>query len=387
MNKRKFKNGLNVAADGNIPTEYAPWSGKTADLATVQENMEQLHHFLARRGWPIEKVMVIGDRANLNDELALAYENRKIRYLAGLQTQKKIHRELLLAVPEEQFYSHPLTDDRSPQGYWGIPCLVPFEYDSRQVTHRGLVVLSGPMRTAYRRARAVRLRELRQALQEVRTKIGQPHYRTVSAVQKRAETQLKQSSVGKFMQAQAYEDESGQVCLRWWVTRYLLWQAMQQDGRYLLVTNDWNLSARKMLALYRQKDGVEKRIEVSKHDLKVSPVYLHKDDRIEAMLLINMLALLAYSLLERQARQNGLQMTTRRIIAKLESLDVVETFCWDGSHLIRLVPVDQEQAAILQVLAQVLTELRLPRLPHPLLSGGENTLFALSPPERHQIVM
>jgi len=52
MNKRKFKNGLNVAADGNIPTEYAPWSGRTADLAIVQENMEQLRRFLARRGWP-----------------------------------------------------------------------------------------------------------------------------------------------------------------------------------------------------------------------------------------------------------------------------------------------------------------------------------------------
>lgn len=387
MNKRKFKNGLNVTADGNMPTEYAFWSGKTADLATVQANMEQLRRFLARRGWPIERVMVIGDRANLNDELALAYEDRKIRYLAGLQTQKKVHRELLLAVPEKQFYSHPLTDDRRPGGYWGIPCSVPFEHQGRSVIHRGLVVLSGPMRTAHRRARAARLRELRQCLREVEAKIGQPHYRTVSAVQKRAETQLKQSPVGKFMQAQAYEDESGHVHLRWWVNRYPLWQAMQQDGRYLLVTNDWNLSPRKMLALYRQKDGVEKRIEVSKHDLKVSPVYLHKDERIEAMLLINMLALLAYSLLERQARQNGLQMTTRRIIAKLQSLDVVETLCWDGSHLVRLVPVDEEQTAILQVLAEVLTELHLPRWPHPLLSAGENTLFALSPPGRRQSVM
>ncbi|MGD8465900.1 MAG: IS1634 family transposase [Anaerolineae bacterium] len=387
MNKRKFKNGLNVAADGNIPTEYAPWSGKTADLATVQANMEQLRRFLARRGWPIEQVMVVGDRANLNDELALAYDDRKIRYLAGLKTQKKVHRELLLAVPEEQFYSHPLTDNRGPRGYWGIPCLVPFDHDGRQVTHRGWVVLSGPMRTAHRRARAARLRQLREALQEVEAKIGRPHYRTVKAVQKRAETQLKQSSVDKFMQAKAYADENGQVRLHWWVNRYPLWQAMQRDGRYLLVTNDWNLSPRKMLALYRQKDGVEKRIQVSKRDLKVSPVYLHKDERIEAMLLINMLALLAYSLLERQARQHGLQMTTRRIIAKLQSLDVVETFCWDGSYLFRLVPIDEEQAAILQVLAQVLAEVQLPRLPHPLLSAGEQTLFALSPPERHQIVM
>ncbi|MBU0491447.1 MAG: IS1634 family transposase [Chloroflexi bacterium] len=387
MNKRKFKNGLNVAADGNIPTEYAPWSGNTADLATVQQNMEQLRRFLARRGKPIEEVMVVGDRANLNDELALAYKDRKIRYLAGLKTQKKVHRELLLAVPEKQFYAHPLTDDQGSQGYWGILCQVPFEHEGRSVVHRGLVVLSGPMRTAHRRARAARLRELREALREVEAKIGRPHYRTVKAVQKRAETQLKQSSVGKFMQAKAYEDENGQVRLCWWVNRYPLWQAMQRDGRYLLVTNDWNLSPRKMLALYRQKDGVEKRIQVSKRDLKVSPVYLHKDERIEAMLLINMLALLAYSLLERQARQHGLQMTTRRIIAKLQSLDVVETFCWDGSYLIRLVPIDEEQAAILQVLVQVLAELRLPRWPHPLLPPAETRLCTLSPPARHQIVM
>jgi len=243
------------------------------------------------------------------------------------------------------------------------------------------------MRTAHRRARGARLRELRQALREVEAKVGRPHYRTVKAVQKRAETQLKRSSVGKFMQVRAYEDENGQVCLCWWVNFYPLWQTMQRDGRYLLVTNDWTLSPQEMLSLYRQKDGVEKRIQVSKQDLKVSPVYLHKDKRIEAMLLINMLALLAYSLLERQARQNGLQMTTRRIIAKLQSLDVVETFCWDGSHLIRLVPIDEEQDAILQVLVQVLAELRLPRWLPSLLPAGEDGFLALSPPGGSQIVV
>ncbi|MBC7250774.1 MAG: IS1634 family transposase [Anaerolineae bacterium] len=380
MNKRKFKNGMDVAADGNIPAEYAPWSGRTADLATVQENMERLRRFLARRGQPIEDVMIVGDRANLNDELALAYEDQHIRYLAGLKTQKKVHQELLLSVPTEQFYAHPLSEERGPKGYWGIPCAVPFEHQGRHVVHRGLVVLSGPMRTAHRRARAARLRELRQALSEVQAKIGRPRYRSVKAVQKRAETVLKQSPVGRFMRVEAYADEQGRVCLRWWIDRYTLWQALHRDGRYLLVTNDWSLAPREMLHLYRQKDGVEKRIQVSKQDLKISPVYLHKDERIEAMLLINMMALLAYSLLERQAHQHGLQMTTRRIIAKLQSLDVVETICWDGSRLLRLVPVDEEQEAILRVLAQVLAELRLPRWPHPLLPGGEDAPWTLPPP-------
>jgi transposase len=372
MNKRKVKAGLNACADGNIPTEYAIWPGNTADLATVQENMGRLCQLLRRRGWSINETIIIGDRANLNDELAVAYKDNGLHYLAGLQARKKVHRELLERYPTQQFYIHPLD-----QGYWGICCPVVFEHAGRQVTHRGLVVLSGPMRTAHRQARAKKLWALNQALWEVRAKIGKPRYRTVACVQRRANTQLKRSPAGKFMWTRAYADEEGQVHLRWGLDRYALWKADQRDGRYLLVTNDWSLSAEKMLALYRQKDGVEKRFTVSKSDLKVSPVYLHKDERIEAMLLINMLALLAYSLLERQARQNGLQMTTRRIIQKLESLDVIETQCWDGSRLCRLVPVDEEQADLLVALRQTLAKLVIPRSPHPFLVAGEDMLLAL----------
>jgi len=385
IDKRKFKTGLNVTADGNIPAEYGLWSGRTADLATVQENMERLCRLLKRHGRPVEEVVIIGDRANLNDELAIAYDDHDLHYPAGLQPQQKRHRELLVAIPEKQFYAHPLTEECGPGGYWGRPCQVVFEHEGRQVIHRGLVVLSGPMRTALRQTRAAHLRALRQALSEVQAKIGRPRYRTVEAVQKRANTQLKKSSVGKLVRAEAYTDGEGQVCLRWWVDRYALWQAMQRDGRYLLVTNDRSLSPQRMLALYRQKDGVEKRFTVSKSDLPVSPIYLHKDERIEAMLLINMLALLAYSLLERQVRRGGLQMTTRRIIEKLESLDVIETLCRDGSCLHRLVPVDEEQAALLEILAHILAELRLPRRPHPLLPAGDNPPLALSPPKGWQV--
>jgi hypothetical protein len=382
MNKRKFKLGLNVAADGNFPADYELWRGRTTDMATVEENMERLRALLRRRGWPVDEIIVVGDRANVDDKLALAYDERNLRYLAGLRLLKKVHRALVEGIPEAHFYTQPLTEVRGPKGYWGISCQVPFQPkgSQRKATHRGLVVLSGPLRTALRRTRAARLKALRQDLQQVQAKIGQPYCRTVKAVQRQANGKLNASPVGRFMRAEAYTDEQGQVCLHWWVDRYALWQAMQRDGRYLLVTNDWSLSPQQMLALYRQKDGVEKRIQVSKHDLKVSPVYLHKDERIEAMLLINMLVLLAYSLLERQVRQGGLQMTTRRIIAQLESLDIVETFCWDGSSLLRLTPANAEQAALLQALAQVLAELRLPRWPHLLLSHHQVQPLALPPP-------
>jgi len=382
MRKRKFKNGLDVSADGDMPVRYALWSGRTTDLATVEENMKRLKLFIRQHGYPLERLLIVGDRGNLSDKLALAYSEQQIRYLSGLRVLRKVHRELLLAIPTAQLYAHPLTKEQGPNRYWGMLCAVPFEYQGRKATHRGLVVLSGPMRTALRQTRATQLWALRQALQEVRDRIGTPHYRTVKCVQRCANAKLNASPVGKFVRALATADKLGQVHLRLWVDHYALWQACERDGRYLLVTNDWSLSPRQMLSLYHQKDGVEKRIRVSKHDLKVSPVYLHKDERIEAMLLVNMLALLTYSLLERQVRQNGLQITTRQIIAKLQSLDVVVTCCWDGSYLYRMAPMDEEQDALLQVLASVLADLSASHSPPAMLSAERDLLSALSPPHK-----
>jgi hypothetical protein len=123
------------------------------------------------------------------------------------------------------------------------------------------------------------------------------------------------------------------------------------------VTNDWSLPHAEMFARYREKDGVEKRFTICKSDLKVSPVYLHQDERIASMLLLNMIALLAYSLLERQVRQHGLQLTTRQLIKRLETVTLIETHYRDGSCLRRLTPLTPGVALILQLVGEALEEL------------------------------
>jgi len=380
MHKRKFKEGLNVAADGNIPVWYHLWPGRTPDKATVQQNLAHLRQFLDACGQSPADVLIVGDRANLNDELAFVYQNTGLRYLSGLQVQKLAHRKLLASPGAARLRAHPLSQERGSRGYWGIPCLVPFEHQGRQIQHRGLIVFSGPMAYALRKSRAQHLRALRQELHLIQTKIGQPHHRTVKCVQRRAATRLKNSPVGDLMCAEAYRDDQGQVRLRWWVDRAALILAMAQDGRYLLVTNDGSLSPQQMLDLYRQKDGVEKRFGVSKQVLQVAPVYLHKDARIEGMMLINMLALLAYSLLEREVRQHGLHCTANHIIEKLSTLDVIETQCWDGSSLYRLTPIDVEQLMILEVLDQVIKDMVLPRGLHLPLPSSTRLPLILPPP-------
>jgi transposase len=352
--KQKLKAGLNAAADGQVPLAYRGLAGDKADKATVEENMKRLAALLKKHGQPLYEVLVVGDRAMLDDRLALLYDQQGLRYLAGLTAQKKVHRQLLELTTEAELYRYPLDEPRGRYGHWGRPVSVFFEHEKQEAFHRGLVILSGPMRFARYRSRAQQFRTLWQAFKQVQAKAdaGQAHYRTPQQVQARAETQCRKSKVGRFVTVEA-KQEGGRIVLSWQVKVNQLRTTMQQDGRYLIVTNDPTLSPTRMFELYRAKDGVEQDFRICKSQLKVSPLYLHKDERIQSMLLVNMLALLAYTILERQARQSGLTLTTRRFIEQLDSLTVIETHCLDGSRFYRPTPVSQQQAELIVALRTI----------------------------------
>ena len=352
-NKRKFKLGLNATADGNIPWLYKMLPGHTADQATVMSNMENLALWLKGRGYRLDETVVVGDRAMLNSEIAYTYDKFGLRYLAGLRCSKNEHKALLTRWTTTELEQYPIIEGRDPQ-YWGKGCTVTFEHDGYSVHHKGLVILAGPLRDQLQESRRLQLAALEKELTLLKAKIGQPHYRTVKQIRRSANARCNQSKAGRFMFVWVDEAEDGQVELHWQINIHRLWRAQEKDGRYLLVTNKWSLSHHEIFALYRQKDGVEKRFQISKSDLKVSPIYLHKDKRIASMLLINMIALLAYSLLERQLRQNGVQLTIRELIKRLETVSLVETHCYDGSCLKRLTPIDPDIVLILEMVSEAL---------------------------------
>ncbi len=353
-NKQKIKEALAAAADGNIPYAYQIWRGNTADKATVQENMGRLLSLLKKQGYSPKDMLVVGDRAMLDDKIALLYDKKKLRYLAGLSAQKKVHTKLLYVIKESEFTPYTIKTQSGDKQYWLKAVSVPFSHEGKSVTHRGVAVISGPMRDQLRQSRQKQFDDLEQAFRAIQVKadIGQKRYKSTKDVTARAATQCRNSKVGKFVTAEA-RNVDGEIKLIWRVDALKLVEAEQRDGRYLIVTNDKNLTISQMFDTYRAKDGVEKDNLVSKSDLYVSPIRLHKDKRIEAYLFINMVALLAYTILERQVKQTGLMITTRHIIDQLDELAVIETHCWDGSYLLRLTPATQEQTDLLRVLFQI----------------------------------
>jgi len=354
----KVKLGLLASQDGGLPLMFQAWSGRTADKATVQTNMQNLRQFLQQNGWKPSQVLVVGDCANLNSELACAYQDANLRYLAGLGKLEKVHKDLILAPRDQSFKQLPLTHKTDPDGYWGVPCDVPFTFEGRMMVHRGLVVLSGPMQQALHQTRKQNLRKLQIALHQIRCKIvvGQKRYRSEKEINCRIATQLKRSPVGNLLKVQLTSTPDGKFNLDWYLDGDALQTASRGDGRYLLVTNDFSLSYPQMLALYRKKDAVEKRFEVCKQDLKVRPLFVHSDERIQAMLLVNMIALLIYSLLERQAEKHGLCLTARQMIERISTLQVLLIEAWDGSRSWSWIETTDGQVLLLTTILQLLDE-------------------------------
>ena len=92
--------------------------------------------------------------------------------------------------------------------------------------------------------------------------------------------------------------EDGDLKMAVQVNQEKLAQAKAMDGRYLLGSNDFDLSAREMLTRFKKQEVVERRIKVIKGPVHIRPMFLHKQERIESLVLVAMLALLVYTILE-----------------------------------------------------------------------------------------
>jgi transposase len=77
----------------------------------------------------------------------------------------------------------------------------------------------------------------------------------------------------------------------------------RQDGVFPLITNT-KLKASEVLSHYKNQPYLEKRFSTLKSVLEVAPIYLKKEDRIEAIMFLYIIALMIISLIERKIRHN-----------------------------------------------------------------------------------
>jgi transposase len=196
-------------------------------------------------------------------------------------------------------------------------------------------------------------------LAKVRAGLGGRYYKTLQQVDARVANILIEA-VREFLLVRTGLRQ-GRPCLRWRRNRAAIAAAARTDGIYALATNlRGRLSATRVLRLYKNQFVVEQRHRDAKQTLRVRPLFLHNDDRIDALISVIGLALLVFGIIEAEVRRalgsgqlllgilpenRAAPPTARSICAAFQGLGL--TYTEEGP---RMDPLTATQRRILQLL-------------------------------------
>jgi transposase len=353
---------LQATSPDGVPLYLRPGAGSAAELAMIGQGLERLRELLPAG------LLVVADSALGNLQPLCAADRAGLRFICPLRTVTGFRARFLAEVGFEALRPLRYASERERRlpaaqrtRYRGA--LRPFEVEDPETgDRRGFRVAYVHSSEEAREVRAARERALHKAedaLARIERGLGGRHYKTKAQVERRLARVL--APVEGLIEAQAGE-RGGRPTLRWRRDQQAIERAALTDGLSALATNlPGRLTAGRLLRTYKQQWLVERRHRDLKQTLKVRPIFLHNDDRIEALVGIIGLALLVFGLIESELRRRlgdeelpGLlpegragPPTARNILAAFQGLGL--TYSTNGIILDRLTPTQRQILELLEI--------------------------------------
>ena len=341
---KQVKVGLDVTSRERMPLLYQLLNGATADITTPVPNLIAIAAFLRRPECAsmAARPLVVGD-GKMITPAAVAAAHRHHLYYLGPWESSTLAREVIRSVSDTELVANELSyrpkrhfpADRPFVPYRGVWRPFSVTYDGETYTDRALVVWSAGKQRLDEQKRKDHLKRLLNRLDEIRSHLNRGcHIRHEYTAHQIALAQ--RGNPAKRLVTVELSGEDRHLELRFRIHRSALAQAQALDGKYLLGTNAPHLSASEALTWFKAQDSVEKRNGDLKGPLRVRPLYLQSDQRIEGLIFIDMLALLVRTLLELRCRRAGLNYTANQVLRALETLYATDQVFVDGSQLTQL---------------------------------------------------
>jgi len=364
--RKQIELATTLTVAGGVPLDYRALAGNVADRTTPVENLRRLQHLLALlppRAATDPRPLVISDRAMLTQDAIAAYDASDLCFLGPLDPSlgQGAVRTLWEGVSVAELDAAPLAyrpqraqDDPEWEAYHGV--LRSLELPRPAAGHplpriRALVVWSPGKARLDAQLRATHLKRLEEALGDLASKVGRRPYTTRLAVEKRGATLRRRHPARSFLDVQVDDGtDDAPLQLTWARREDELATAAERDGRYVLGTNAPTLDAEQILARSKRRDVPEKRYALVKGPLAVRPIFLHKEERIRALVFCTMVALLVFALLELLAHRAALTPSGTTLLEQFASIGILVLAFQDGSTLRRLTGLAPPLAAILQAL-------------------------------------
>jgi transposase len=341
--------GLVCTPEG-LPLSFEVFSGNRADVTTVETIVTSLEtkYGQAERIWVMDRGMV--------SEANIAFlRERRARYLVGTpKSWLRAHEQTLLEQSDWKTVQDGLevrlvTQPGGEPGERYVLC----RSGARAEKERAMLARQSERLTAELIKIDAWLRRAPQTDQE--------------AVGRRIGRHLgKYPAAAAIVVAEVIRNESGSATGLRVSSRLDAGQrAHRQKGAYLLRTNCDETNPALLWKWYIQLTQAEAAFRTAKSDLGLRPVFHHKEDRVQAHILVCFLALAMWRSLEQWMQAKGLGTCARQLvkeIAAVKSVDVIVPVQRSGVRTeLRLRVVATPEPATAQLLAHL--GLRLPKGP------------------------
>jgi transposase len=135
------------------------------------------------------------------------------------------------------------------------------------------------------------------------------------------------------------------------------------EGKYVIQTEEPNLSAIDAVRLYKELSEVERSFANLKDVIDMRPIYHQTDDRVEAHIFVAALAFLIHRALEKKLKAARLDLSATEALTILKSVRVVDIDLGNGTTKRTVTPGTQRAAAVLRAIG--ITDLDPPTPPIP----------------------
>jgi transposase len=351
---KQAKIGYDVSHIERLPFVYHLLAGQRTDVTLPVLNLNSIVDLLDRPELGRGQIhpLIVSDGKMVTRPLVAAAHDNDLYYLGPWEENKAV-KAALRSASGAQLAAHQL--GYRPQRSVNEPDFEPYQavwrpfsvpHNGQTFADRGLVVWSEGNQRLDEEKRKHHLKALLNRLSQIQGYLNRGKYNS----KKYAAQQILLAQRGNPAKLLVDVDLSGEdraLRLQFAINRQKLSEAIALDGKYLLGTNHPALTAEQALTYFKGQDRIEKRNGVLKGPLRVRPIYLNNDQRIEGMVFINMVALLAWSILELRCQRAGLPYTGQHILNEFAPLYATDQTFTDGSRLCQVGDVSDFQQAVL----------------------------------------
>ncbi len=305
--------GVVTSEDGEIPLAHATFPGNTGDVTTVPEALRALRGCL-----PTDPVVVSGDSvmwSQANMDAVAASGGVFLGPIAMIPTVV----EWVCAASPDVLVQVPLARQATPVPYRA--CVVGrFAVNGVADAGARLVVFDSRRAEAENEERAQALVRMEAALEALATRLNGPKLKKLADASKRLDALHKKHGLASRFVRTALGEREGRLELAWSRDEVALRESARRDGRWPLVTNRAGLTDAELCAWAVRRYKTHGRIERDQHLLKgplqLRPFFVQNDDRVRALVAVCAWSLMAWTLLERQARRTLAAPAKKREVAR-----------------------------------------------------------------------